>query len=161
MAGFFTVGRRFVEWNVEQDIPAARYVARHWPTPILFCPFEAGEGILTGAAKEILGTYQVEWLGHQIDLTPSWKRITMADAVKNVTGADFMAVEGDADAAARLDRHVALMFQHFVDRESGLWVNQIDSGRQPITDRVPVRVLYHLVLALAEICRVREGGAAA
>ena len=64
--------------------------------------------------------------------------------------------EGDADAAARLDRHVALMFQHFVDRESGLWVNQIDSGRQPITDRVPVRVLYHLVLALAEICRVRE-----
>lgn len=69
--------------------------------------------------------------------------------------------EGDADAEAHLDRHVALMFQHFVDRESGLWVNQIDSGRQPITDRVPVRVLYHLVLALAEICRVREGKAAA
>ena len=41
------------------------------------------EGILTGAAKEILGTYQIEWLGHQIDLTPSWKRVTMADAVKN------------------------------------------------------------------------------
>ncbi|MBN9438766.1 AGE family epimerase/isomerase [Bosea sp. (in: a-proteobacteria)] len=69
--------------------------------------------------------------------------------------------EGDADAAARLDRHVALMFQHFVDCESGLWVNQLDAGGRPIADRVPVRVLYHLVLALAEICRVREGGAAA
>jgi mannose/cellobiose epimerase-like protein (N-acyl-D-glucosamine 2-epimerase family) len=64
--------------------------------------------------------------------------------------------EGDADAAARLDRHVALMFQHFVDCESGLWVNQIDENAKPIADRVPVRVLYHLVLALAEICRVRE-----
>ncbi|HEV7336875.1 MAG TPA: AGE family epimerase/isomerase [Bosea sp. (in: a-proteobacteria)] len=69
--------------------------------------------------------------------------------------------ESDPDAAARLDRHLDLMFAHFVDRESGLWVNQIDAGGRPIADRVPVRVLYHLVLALAEICRVREGGAAA
>ena len=37
--------------------------------------------------------------GKDIDLTPSWKRITMADAVKEVTGADFMAIEGDAEAA--------------------------------------------------------------
>jgi mannose/cellobiose epimerase-like protein (N-acyl-D-glucosamine 2-epimerase family) len=69
--------------------------------------------------------------------------------------------EGDDDAAARLDRHVDLMFTHFVDAKSGLWVNQLDENRKPIADRVPVRVLYHLVLALAEICRVREGGAAA
>ena len=66
------------------------------------------EGILTGAAKEILGTYQIEWLGHQIDLTPSWKRVTMADAVKNVTGADFMAIEGDADAGVALAKSVGV-----------------------------------------------------
>ena len=58
------------------------------------------EGILSGAAKEILGTYQLQWLGHDVDLTPSWRRVTMADAVKDVTGADFMAILGDADAAA-------------------------------------------------------------
>ena len=57
------------------------------------------EGILSGAAKEILGTYQLQWLGHDVDLTPSWRRVTMADAVKDVTGADFMAILGDADAA--------------------------------------------------------------
>ena len=39
------------------------------------------EGILSGAAKEILGTYQLQWLGHDVDLTPSWRRVTMADAV--------------------------------------------------------------------------------
>ena len=64
------------------------------------------EGILSGAAREILGTYKVTWLGHEIDLTPSWKRVTMADAVKNVTGADFMAIEGDADKAVELAESV-------------------------------------------------------
>ena len=66
------------------------------------------EGILTGAAKEILGTYHIQWLGHDVDLTPSWKRITMADAVQNVTGADFMAIEGDDDAAVELAKSVGV-----------------------------------------------------
>ena len=66
------------------------------------------EGILSGAAKEILGTYQVQWLGHDVDLTPSWRRVTMADAVKEVTGADFMAIVGDADAAVALAKSVGV-----------------------------------------------------
>ena len=66
------------------------------------------EGILSGAAKEILGTYQLQWLGQDIDLTPSWKRVTMADAVKEVTGADFMAIEGDAEAAVALAKSVGV-----------------------------------------------------
>ena len=66
------------------------------------------EGILAGAAKEILGTYRLQWLGHDIDLTPSWKRVTMADAVKEVTGADFMAIEGDNDAAVALAKSVGV-----------------------------------------------------
>ena len=66
------------------------------------------EGILSGAAKEILGTYQLQWLGHDVDLTPSWRRVTMADAVKDVTGADFMAILGDADAAVALAKSVGV-----------------------------------------------------
>ena len=66
------------------------------------------EGILSGAAKEILGTYQLQWLGHDVDLTPSWRRVTMADAVKDVTGADFMAIVGDADAAVALAKSVGV-----------------------------------------------------
>ena len=66
------------------------------------------EAILSGAAKEILGTYQIQWLGKDIDLTPSWKRVTMADAVKEVTGADFMAIEGDAEAAVALAKSVGV-----------------------------------------------------
>ena len=66
------------------------------------------EGILSGAAKEILGTYHVQWLGHEIDLTPSWQRVTMADAVKDVTGADFMACVGDADKGVELAKSVGV-----------------------------------------------------
>ena len=66
------------------------------------------EAIISGAAMEILGTYQVKWLGNDIDLTPSWKRVTMADAVKEVTGADFMACEGDAEAAVALAKSVGV-----------------------------------------------------
>ena len=66
------------------------------------------EGILSGACKEIHGGYQVQWLGHDIDLTPGWPRVTMADAVKNVTGADCMACIGDNDKGVELARSVGV-----------------------------------------------------
>ncbi|MBQ1834409.1 MAG: lysine--tRNA ligase, partial [Oscillospiraceae bacterium] len=66
------------------------------------------EGILSGAAMEIHGTYKVNWLGNEIDLTPGWRRVTMADAVREITGADFMAIEGDAEAAVALAKSVGV-----------------------------------------------------
>jgi len=59
---------------------------------------DIAEGVLSGAAREILGGYQVEWLGEQIDLTPGWRRLTMVDAVKEYAGVDFGAISDDAQA---------------------------------------------------------------
>ena len=61
---------------------------------------ESAEGVLSTAAKEILGSYQVEWMGQQIDLTPGWPRLTMAEAVKQYVGIDFMAITDDLEAVA-------------------------------------------------------------
>ncbi len=61
---------------------------------------DIAEGIISGAAKEILGTYELEWLGEKIDLTPGWRRLTMVDAVKEYAGVDFGAVTDDAEAVA-------------------------------------------------------------
>ena len=58
------------------------------------------EDLLSGAAKEILGTYDVEWQGHKVSLAPGWPRMTMAEAVKKYLGVDFMAIDGDAEAVA-------------------------------------------------------------
>ena len=43
---------------------------------------DIAEGIISGAAKEILGTYDVEWMGYKVNLAPGWKRMTMVQAVK-------------------------------------------------------------------------------
>ena len=40
------------EWNVEMDVPAARNVLENWPTPVVFCGWEAGDSVITGAALE-------------------------------------------------------------------------------------------------------------
>ena len=61
---------------------------------------DIAEGVLSTAAKDILGTYQVQWLGADIDLTPGWKRLSMIDAVKEYVGVDFNAISGDAEAVA-------------------------------------------------------------
>ena len=61
---------------------------------------DIAEGIISGAAKEILGTYEVEWQGETIDLTPGWRRLTMVDAVKEYAGIDFGAITDDAEAVA-------------------------------------------------------------
>ena len=58
------------------------------------------EDLLSSAAQKILGTYQVEWQGEQIDLTPGWPRLTMHEAVKQYTGIDFMAISSDEEAVA-------------------------------------------------------------
>ena len=61
---------------------------------------DIAEGIISGAAKEILGTYEVEWMGEKIDLTPAWRRMTMVEAVKEYVGIDFDAITDDAEAVA-------------------------------------------------------------
>ena len=85
MAGYFQADKHFAEWNVEQDIPAARHVADNWPSPILFCPFEAGENILTGASlskypdNPVALSYRLFTEGGM--LRPSWDLITVIAAV--------------------------------------------------------------------------------
>ncbi len=56
------------------------------------------EDLLSGAAKDILGTYKCQWQGEEIDLTPGWERLTMAEAVKRYLGIDFMAIDSDEAA---------------------------------------------------------------
>ena len=61
---------------------------------------DIAEGIISGAAQKILGTYEMEWLGEKIDLTPGWRRLTMVDAVREYVGIDFGAITDNAEAVA-------------------------------------------------------------
>lgn len=58
------------------------------------------EDLLTSAARKILGTYEVDWQGEHIDLSPGWPRMPMHEAVKKYCGVDFMAISSDEEAVA-------------------------------------------------------------
>lgn len=58
------------------------------------------EDLLSGAAMEILGSYDVKWQGQEISLAPGFRRMTMAEAVREYVGIDFMAIDGDEQAVA-------------------------------------------------------------
>lgn len=56
------------------------------------------EEIFTRCAQEVVGTMKINYQGTDIDLTPAWKRITMIDSIKEVTGVDFNTIETDEEA---------------------------------------------------------------
>ena len=61
---------------------------------------DIAEGVYTTFAKEVMGSYQLEWMGEKIDLTPGWPRLTMVEAVKKYVGVDFGVITDDAEAVA-------------------------------------------------------------
>ena len=56
------------------------------------------EEIFSRTAKEVLGTTKINYQGQDIDLAPGWKRITMIDSIKEVTGIDFNEIKTDEEA---------------------------------------------------------------
>ena len=59
---------------------------------------DIAEEIISTVAKNVLGTTKITYQGTDIDLTPKWKRVTMIDAIKEVTGIDFNEIETDEEA---------------------------------------------------------------
>lgn len=51
-------------------------------------------------AEKILGTTKITYQGKEIDLGGAWKRITMIDAIKEVTGVDFNTINSDEEAVS-------------------------------------------------------------
>ena len=56
------------------------------------------EELISTIAKNVLGTTKITYQGVDMDLTPSWRRVTMIDIVKEKTGVDFNEIETDEQA---------------------------------------------------------------
>lgn len=56
------------------------------------------EDLIATLAKDVCGDTKINYQGTDIDLTPGWKRITMIDAIKEVTGIDFNLANTDEEA---------------------------------------------------------------
>ena len=56
------------------------------------------EDMFRTVAQKVLGTAKINYQGTDLDLESPWKRITMIDAIKEVTGVDFNTIETDEQA---------------------------------------------------------------
>ena len=65
---------------------------------------EMVEQLYEFVAMKALGTTDVQYQGEVIHLKAPWKRITMADAVKEACGEDYSAWQSDEEARAVCDR---------------------------------------------------------
>ena len=59
---------------------------------------EVTEQVVSKAALAANGSMVIEYQGKTFDLTPPWRRLNMAEAIKEITGVDFAAIETDEEA---------------------------------------------------------------
>ena len=58
------------------------------------------EDMVIHCCEKVLGTTKVMYQGTELDFSKGWKRMTMAEAVKQYSGMDFMAMDGGQALAA-------------------------------------------------------------
>lgn len=56
------------------------------------------EQVVSKAALAATGSMVIEYQGKTFDLTPPWRKLDMADAVKEITGVDFSKINTDEEA---------------------------------------------------------------
>ena len=71
------------------------------------------EGIISTAAYELNKTYEVDFLGHHINLAPKYKRAHMVDLIKEKTGIDFFQDMSFEDAKKLALDHGIEVEKHF------------------------------------------------
>ena len=71
------------------------------------------EGIISTAAYELNGTYEVDFLGSHINLAPKYKRAHMVDLIKEKTGIDFFQDMSFEDAKKLAIDHGIEVEKHF------------------------------------------------
>lgn len=65
------------------------------------------EDMISTVAQKVTGSMVVNYQGKEIDLTPPWRRVTMADLVKEYAGIDFETIRTDEEAQAiAVERHL-------------------------------------------------------
>ena len=63
------------------------------------------EELVYKACLKVNGTSKITYQGTELDLTPPFKRITMIDAIKEVTGVDFNTIKTDEEALKVAKEH--------------------------------------------------------
>ncbi|WP_420832260.1 lysine--tRNA ligase [Paenibacillus humicola] len=78
------------------------------------------ESLIAHIAQDVLGTTKIIYQGQEVDLAPPWRRVSMVELVKEVTGVDFTVQMTDEEAhRVAAEHHVKvephMTFGHIVN----------------------------------------------
>ena len=73
-------------------------------------------------AKEVCGKTTFNYLGHEIDLSGKWQRISMTDAIKEKTGIDFRKITSLDECLKLAEEHEIELMEH--EKQFGHIVNK-------------------------------------
>lgn len=63
------------------------------------------EELISGLAKDVIGTTEITYCGNEISLAAPFKRLHMVDAIKDITGIDFWNITDDEEAMRLAKEH--------------------------------------------------------
>lgn len=73
---------------------------------------ELVEGLVAYVSEKLHGTTKIQYGEYEVDLTPKWRRLHMADAVKEYAGVDFWTVKTDEEAKVLAKEHNVAITEH-------------------------------------------------
>lgn len=80
----------FPEYNIVGDVQSARFVADHWPTPLVFCGYEIGYGVISGRGlihpADEQNPVSMAYQRYGTDGRDSWDPLTVYYAVRGEDG---------------------------------------------------------------------------
>ncbi|MBU0703607.1 MAG: lysine--tRNA ligase [Chloroflexi bacterium] len=119
----YEIGRDFRNEGVSQkhnpEFTQLEFYAAYWDyrDVMTFC-----EQMVATVAEEVLGSPIVHYQGHEIDLRPPWRRVTLRDAALEVIGIDYLQYP-TADKLAD-----AMQAQGLSAKPGATWGYLIDKG---------------------------------
>ncbi|MFD2115436.1 lysine--tRNA ligase [Paenibacillus yanchengensis] len=70
------------------------------------------ENLISHIAQEVLGTQTITYQGQTVNLQPGWRRVSMAELVKEATGVDFTQSMSDDEARQFAKEHKVKIESH-------------------------------------------------
>jgi lysyl-tRNA synthetase class 2 len=103
----YEIGRDFrnegVSFKHNPEFTQLEFYAAYWDYRDVM---ELTEEMFSAVATEVLGSPVVTYQGHQIDLRPPWRRVTLRDAIREACGIDYAehpTAESLAEAMTAID----------------------------------------------------------
>jgi len=87
----YEIGRDFrnegVSFKHNPEFTQLEFYAAYWDYNDVM---ELTEQMVSTVATEVVGSPVISYQGHDIDLSPPWRRVTLREAIKNVCGIDYV-----------------------------------------------------------------------